>query len=72
VRLQPANVRARQRLVVALSSLGLDTEARVAAAELTRMQPDLTLDYVDTTYPFQSGVERDSFVAAMQRAGLLA
>jgi adenylate cyclase len=72
VRLQPANVRARQRLVVALSSLGLDAEAHAAAAELTRLQPDLTLDYIDTTYPFQSGAERERFVAAMQRVGLLA
>jgi adenylate cyclase len=72
VRLQPANVRARQRLVVALSSLGLDLEARAAAAELTRLQPDLTLDYIDTTYPFQSGAERERFVTAMQRVGLLA
>ena len=72
VRMQPANVRARQRLVVALSALGLDEEARAAAAELIQLQPDLSLDYIDATYPFQSGAERDRFVAAMQRAKLLA
>jgi len=71
VRMQPANVRARQRLVAALSALGLDEEARAAAAELMQLQPDLSLDYIDTTYPFQSGAERDRFVAAMQRAELL-
>jgi adenylate cyclase len=72
VRLQPANVRARQRLVAALSALGLDHEARVAGVELMRLQPDLSLDHIDITYPFQSMAERDRFVAALQRAGLLA
>jgi adenylate cyclase len=72
VRLQPANVRARQRLVAALSALGLDEAARAAGAELTRLQPDLSLDYIDTTYPFRSGDERDRFVAALRRANLLA
>jgi len=65
-------VRARQRLVATLAAHGLDRDARVAAAELARLQPDLSLDYIDTTYPFQAADEREAFVAAMQRAGLLA
>jgi adenylate cyclase len=72
VRMQPANVRARQRLVAALSALGLDDEAHAAAAALMRLQPDLTLDYIHSTYPFQSTVERDAFVAALRRVNLLA
>ena len=36
-----------------------------------RLQPDLSLDYIDATYPFQSSAERDRFVAALQRAELI-
>jgi adenylate cyclase len=72
VRLQPANVRARQRLVAVLAAQGRDDEARAAAAELARLQPDFSLDYVDTTYPFEAVEERQPFVAAIRRAGLLA
>ncbi len=71
VRLQPVNVRARQRLVAALSALGRKDEALAAAAELRRLQPDFSLDYVETTYPFQLSVERERFVAALRGAGLL-
>ena len=39
VRAQPGNVRARQRLVAALSLAGLAERAMAAASELSRMQP---------------------------------
>lgn len=71
VRLQPGNVRARQRLVAALSELGRVEDARAAAAELMRMQPDFALDYIDTTYPFRVDGDRQRFVDALQRVGLL-
>jgi adenylate cyclase len=71
VRLQPANVRARQRLVAALSVLGRSEEAHTAAAALIRLQPDLNVDYIDTTYPFQMAEDRSRFIEALQRAGLL-
>ena len=70
VRLQPGNVRARQRLVAVLAELGHLDGARAQAAELLRMQPALNRDYIDTTYPFQSEVERERFVAALRSAGL--
>jgi adenylate cyclase len=71
VRMQPANVRARQRLVAALSAQGRSAEARAAASELARLQPDFSIEYIDTTYPFQSGADRQRFVSALQSAGLL-
>lgn len=72
VRTQPSNVRARQRLVATLAALGQEAEARREAAELARLQPDLSLDYIDTTYPFQRTNERARFVEALRQAGLLA
>jgi adenylate cyclase len=70
VQRQPANVRARQRLVAALAVLGRDDEARVAMAELLRLQPDLSIAYIDATYPFAIARERELFLAALRRAGL--
>jgi adenylate cyclase len=70
VRLQPSNVRARQRLVVTLSALGRDDEARSAAGELTRMQPDLSVDYINVTYPFEAAADRRRFIDMLRPAGL--
>ena len=72
VRVQPGNVRARQRLVAGLSLRGLDDAARTAAQELSRLQPGLDVAYIDETYPFMLPDERDKFVGALRRFGLLA
>jgi adenylate cyclase len=71
VRVQPGNVRARQRLVAGLSLGGLDDAARTAAQELSRLQPGLDIAYVDETYPFMLPDERDKFIGALRRFGLL-
>ena len=72
VRVQPGNVRARQRLVAGLSLRGLDDAARTAAQELSRLQPGLDVAYIDETYPFMLPDERYKFVGALRRFGLLA
>ena len=71
VRVQPGNVRARQRLVAGLSLRGSDDAARTAAQELSRLQPGLDVAYIDETYPFMLPDERDKFVGALRRFGLL-
>jgi tetratricopeptide (TPR) repeat protein len=71
VRAQPGNVRARQRLVAALSLRGLGDKARAAATELHRLQPKLDLVYIEDTYPFMIPEERDRFVDALKTSGLL-
>ena len=71
VRIQPGNVRARQRLVAALQAKGLADRARAAANELARMQPTFDLPYIDDTYPFMLSDQRDHFVDALRGAGLL-
>ena len=70
VRLQPANVRARQRLVAVLAELGHSEAARQAASELLELQPEFNRDYIETTYPFQSAEERERFIGALRAAGL--
>jgi adenylate cyclase len=71
IRVQPGNVRARQRLVAGLSLRGLDGEARAAAVELSRLQPTLDVAYIDDTYPFMLAEQREQFVAGLQAADLL-
>jgi hypothetical protein len=57
--------------IAALSVLGRSEEAHTAAAALTRLQPDLSVDYIDTTYPFQMAEDRSRFIEALRSAGLL-
>jgi len=71
IRIQPGNVRARQRLVAALSLRGLGDAARAAAAELSRLQPTLDVAYIDDTYPFMLSHERERFIEALRSASLL-
>ncbi len=71
VRAHAGNVRARQRLVAALSLRGLDDKASAAARELSRLQPTLDIAYIDDTYPFMLPQERDRFVGALRAAALL-
>ena len=71
VRAHGGNVRARQRLVAALSARGLEDQARAAAAELARMQPTFNVAYIDDTYPFMLPDQRDRFVDALRAADLL-
>jgi tetratricopeptide (TPR) repeat protein len=71
VRMQPGNVRARQRLVAALQAQGLADRAQEAAIELARMQPTFDIAYIDDTYPFMLSDQRDRFVDALRGAGLL-
>jgi hypothetical protein len=40
-------------------------------ADPDELQPDLAIEYIDTTYPFQTAEDRHHFVGALQRAGLL-
>jgi TolB-like protein/Flp pilus assembly protein TadD len=71
IRIQPGNVRARQRLVAALSLRGLSDTARAAAVELSRLQPTLDVAYIDDTYPFMLSRERERFIEALRSAALL-
>jgi hypothetical protein len=71
IRIQPGNVRARQRLVAALSLRGLGDTARAAAVELSRLQPTLDVAYIDDTYPFMLPHERKRFIDALRSASSL-
>jgi adenylate cyclase len=71
LRIQPGNVRARQRLVAALSLRGFSDKAQAAATELSRLQPTLDIAYIDDTYPFMWSHERERFIGALRSVALL-
>lgn len=67
---QPDYVRSRQRLVASLEAAGRSDEARTELEELKKIQPTLSLDYINTTYPLKSDADRERFVNALRNAGL--
>lgn len=69
ISINPDNVRARQRLTAALGHLGRTGEARDALASLLRRQPDLSLEYIDSTYPFRLAEDREFFLVGLRKAG---
>jgi TolB-like protein/Tfp pilus assembly protein PilF len=69
VREAPQNPRPLQRLISALAHAGREEEAAVALGQLLQIQPDFSLGYVDTTYPFKNPGDRQFFVDGLRRAG---
>jgi TolB-like protein/Flp pilus assembly protein TadD len=67
---QPWFVRSYQRLASCLGHMGLETEAREVAGQLLQRQPDFSLRYVDSTYPFKNTEDREFFIQGLQKAGL--
>jgi len=49
---------------------GHDDLARAALAELRRVQPDISLEWIAKEMPFQNDDVRDCYVEAFRRAGL--
>lgn len=70
VREQPENVRSHQRLSSCLGHVGRKKEAGIALGELLRLQPDFSLDYIDTTYPFRDSKDRAFFIEGLNKAGM--
>ena len=70
VREQPDNVRSHQRFAACLGHIGRKKEAGIALGELLRLQPDFSLDYIDTTYPFRDSKDRAFFIEGLNKAGM--
>ncbi len=66
----PEYLRARQRLVAALSAAGHVDEARAELQTLQEKQPGFSLDYVDRTYPFVQPKQATRFTGWLRKAGV--
>ena len=65
----PSNVRAWQRLTVALGMLNETAQAKAALERVLQLQPDFSLAYIDATYPFRHLPDRTMFLEGLHRAG---
>ena len=70
VRLRPGFHGAQRLRCASLAQIGRVDEARSLLAELRRAQPELTIDWVRTSVPYQTSELMERFVEGMRKAGL--
>jgi TolB-like protein len=63
-------VGAHRVLTAAASMAGLDDIARAALMELRRVQPNISLAWIEQHMPIKHDADRDHYVTAFRRAGL--
>ena len=66
----PSYVRGRQRLVAALAAAGRRKEARRELEELVQLQPDFSISYMRSTYPFKKPEHLAILIDGLIAAGL--
>ena len=70
IQAQPWFVRSYQRLACCLGHMGDQNQARGVVERLLQRQPDLSLAYIDATYPFKMPADREFFIEGLRKAGL--
>lgn len=69
LRMRPAHLGARRKLCASLAMAGQVDEARQELAELRRLQPDLSLAWIEQAVPY-TGNQMAHFLEGMRKAGL--
>ncbi|MEO8306677.1 MAG: TIR domain-containing protein [Pseudomonadota bacterium] len=67
---QPRFVRSYQRLACCLGHMGQAEQARDVVGQLLQRQSDISLAYIDATYPFKYAADREFFLEGLHKAGL--
>jgi adenylate cyclase len=57
-------------LTASYSSAGREEEARAQAAEVLRVNPKCSLEYLTKTIPYKNPVYKERFIDALRKAGL--
>ena len=70
IRLRGDFVGARRVLTAAAGMAGQHDAARSALQELRRVQPDISLSWVENNMPIKHDADREHFVEGLRRAGL--
>jgi adenylate cyclase len=70
IHLQPNNLMAYLVVAATYSLLGREDEARAAAAEILRISPKYSLDYLAKTRPHIDPANTDRLIDALRKAGL--
>jgi len=67
---EPNNLWAFVNLAASYGSLGREEDARAAAAEILRIDPNFSLEYFAKTLPYKNKADNDHFINALGKAGL--
>jgi len=70
IQLAPDDIFAHTRLASTYSMMGREKEARAEAAEVLRINPKFSVDYVAKTLTYKDQSVNDRIVAALRKAGL--
>ena len=70
IHIAPDNVFAHVGLASTYSLMGRDSEARAEAAEVLRINPKFSLDYLEKIILFKDKSKKDQFFDALRKAGL--
>jgi len=66
----PNNIRAHYSLAATYIMMGREKEARAEAAEILRINPKFSLDYLAKTLSYKDQSQNDKVVNALRKAGL--
>jgi tetratricopeptide (TPR) repeat protein len=70
LRVQPNNLFAHLRLAAVYSLLGDKDSAHMEAAEVLRINPKFSLEYLSKTIPFKNQSDTEHLINALRKAGL--
>ena len=70
IQLAPDDIRAHYYLAANYSMMGREKEARAEAAEVLRIDPKFSLDFLAKILPYKDQSERDKVINALRKAGL--
>ena len=66
----PKNKFAYMGLAATYTNLGREEDARVAAAKVLKLDPNFSLKYYATMFPFKNQADREHLINALRKAGL--
>jgi tetratricopeptide (TPR) repeat protein len=67
---EPNSIPIRFRLAACYSSLGREDEARAEVAALLKLNPNLSLGYLQKMFPYKNQADLDLMINALRKAGL--
>jgi adenylate cyclase len=70
IQLAPNDISAHMQLAATYSLMGRENEARAEAAEVLRINPKFSLDYVAKTFTSKNQSRRDELINALRKTGL--
>jgi len=70
IQLAPDDIRAHYYLAATYIMMGREKEARAEAAEVLRIDPKFSLDFLAKILPYKDQSERDKVINALRKAGL--